>query len=253
MAPAPVAAAPVASAAAPGSTGANAGRYHERLQPADLGHRRCATGVGGVAQLLTGGLLQTQQADLSGVHAAQNADYGEARVPRARALRLHLRRCPEVRPRDHQHREQRLRPARQGQQDAAQGLGSPPRRAGAVPRAAELQLRQQSAKNQAANLGAARALGGRSAGGVARAATLANAGANAETNLDAAQTRAQEQAAARQQQIQALSGVAAGQDASERQRAGAASPRRAHPTISPLRPRPTRRPRRSGKRSCKRS
>lgn len=82
---------------------------------------------------------------------------------------------------------------------------------GDVASAAELQLRQQAAKNNAATFGAARALGGRSAGGAARAATLAGADANIRTNADAGIMRATEQANARNALISALSGVR-GQD-----------------------------------------
>lgn len=161
-------------------------------------------GVPGLSSIpVVGGLFQTQQADLSGVHAAQNADYGEAQslgqerydytpgaAPSQSGVQLSTGPADQTRTQ---------------QQTALTALGAAAN--GAVPSAAELQLRQQAAKNEAANLGAARALGGRSAGGVARAATVANAGANAQTNLDAAQTRATEQATARQQQIAALSGV----------------------------------------------
>ena len=82
---------------------------------------------------------------------------------------------------------------------------------GEVTSPAELQLRQQAARNNAATFGAARALGGRSAGGAGRAATLASTDANIRTNADAGQLRATEQANARNQLISALSGVR-GQD-----------------------------------------
>lgn len=83
--------------------------------------------------------------------------------------------------------------------------------AGRVVSPAELQLRRQAATNAATNLAAARALGGRSFGGATRAATLANAESGAQTNVDAAVMRAQEQERARQALIQALSGTR-GQD-----------------------------------------
>ncbi len=82
---------------------------------------------------------------------------------------------------------------------------------GRVPSVAELQLRSQAAKNAAANLGAARALGGRSVGGVAHQATIANAGSALDTNVAAAALRAQEIAQARNQEVQAQQGVR-GQD-----------------------------------------
>lgn len=82
---------------------------------------------------------------------------------------------------------------------------------GTVPSAAELQLQRQSGKNIAATLGQARALGGRSAGGAARAGTLASADILANTNAEGAQLRAAEQANARNQQMQAALGIR-GQD-----------------------------------------
>lgn len=82
---------------------------------------------------------------------------------------------------------------------------------GEVASPAEIQLRQQTAKNNAATFGAARALGGRSAGGAGRAATLASTDANIRTNADAGLLRATEQANARNALISALSGVR-GQD-----------------------------------------
>ena len=82
---------------------------------------------------------------------------------------------------------------------------------GAVPSAAELQMTRQAAKDRAANLAAARALGGRSAGGAARAATIANAEGSAELGVNAAALRAQEQAQARSALVAALSGTR-GQD-----------------------------------------
>lgn len=200
----PVAAATPAPAPgpAPGSTTASPGGTTNGYNPLTSGAIG-SSGVGPALNSLTGGILQTQQADLSGVHAAQNADYGEAQslgqerydytpgaAPSQSGVQLSAGPADQTRTQ---------------QQTALTALGAAAN--GAVPSAAELQLRQQAAKNEAANLGAARALGGRSAGGVARAATVANAGANAQTNLDAAQTRATEQATARQQQIAALSGV----------------------------------------------
>lgn len=186
-----------ASAAAPGTTTATPGGTTNGY------------GVPGVSSLpVVGSLFQTQQADLSGVHAAQNADYGEAQALGQERYDYNPGAAPS----------QALGTINTTQTtgDRANSLaalgGITAAANGTVPSAAELQLRQQSARNQAANLGAARALGGRSAGGVARAATVANAGTNAQTNLDAAQTRATEQATARQQQIAALSGISS-QDA----------------------------------------
>jgi len=97
--------------------------------------------------------------------------------------------------------------ARQMQQLDALGAAA----AGTVPSAAELQLQKQSGKNIAATLGQARALGGRSAGGAARAGTLASADILANTNLDAAATRAAEQDRARALLAQTNQGIR-GQD-----------------------------------------
>lgn len=82
---------------------------------------------------------------------------------------------------------------------------------GLVPSAAELQMRREAGKNVAATLGQARALGGRSAGGAARAGTLATADILANNAASGAQLRAAEQAQARNAEIQALGGVR-GQD-----------------------------------------
>jgi len=82
---------------------------------------------------------------------------------------------------------------------------------GAVPSAAEIQMRQEAGRNVAATLGQARALGGRSAGGAARAGTLATADLLARNNVEGAALRAAEQDRARQAEIAALGGVR-GQD-----------------------------------------
>ena len=198
----PVASAPAAPAAAPGTTTANPAGTTNGYNPLNSGVIG-ASGIGGAVNTLTGGLLQTEQADLSGVHAAQNADFGAAQnlakerydytpgaAPSQSGVTLNTGNADQTRAQ---------------QQGALAALGDAA--AGRVPSAAELQMRAQAAKNNAATLGAARALGGRSAGGVARAATVANAGSNAATNAAGAQLRAGEQATARQQQIAALSGV----------------------------------------------
>jgi hypothetical protein len=82
---------------------------------------------------------------------------------------------------------------------------------GTVPSAAELQMRQEAARNIAATLGQARALGGRSAGGAGRNATLASADILSKNRADAAQLRAAEQDRNRQALLTALGGVR-GQD-----------------------------------------
>jgi hypothetical protein len=98
---------------------------------------------------------------------------------------------------------------RQGQKVALGGLRDAA--TGAVPSAAELQMRREAGRNVAATLGQARALGARSAGGAARAGTLASADILARSSMDGAQLRAQEQAQARAAEVAALSGVR-GQD-----------------------------------------
>jgi hypothetical protein len=98
---------------------------------------------------------------------------------------------------------------RQGQKVALGGLRDAA--TGAVPSAAELQMRREAGRNVAATLGQARALGARSAGGAARAGTLASADILARSSMDGAQLRATEQANARNAEIAALSGVR-GQD-----------------------------------------
>jgi hypothetical protein len=82
---------------------------------------------------------------------------------------------------------------------------------GTVESPAELQMRQEAGRSVAATLGQARALGGRSAGGAARAGTLASADILAKNNADAATLRASETANARNQLTAALGGVR-GQD-----------------------------------------
>lgn len=82
---------------------------------------------------------------------------------------------------------------------------------GAVPSAAELQMRREAGKNVAATLGQARALGGRSAGGAARAGTLATADILANNTAQGAQLRAAEQERARAAEMAAL-GTVRGQD-----------------------------------------
>lgn len=98
---------------------------------------------------------------------------------------------------------------------------------GTVPSAAELQMRREAGRNVAATLGQARALGGRSAGGAARAGTLASADILAKNTADTAALRAAEQDRNRQALVQALGGTraqdvdVAGQDARLAQEANA--------------------------------
>lgn len=98
---------------------------------------------------------------------------------------------------------------RGGQQRALEALGAAAR--GEVPSAAELQMRREAGRNVAATLGQARALGGRSAGGAARAGTLASADILARNSTEGAALRAAEQDRARQAEMQAL-GMVRGQD-----------------------------------------
>jgi len=77
---------------------------------------------------------------------------------------------------------------------------------GLVPSAAELQLQQQAATNAARNFGAATALQGRSPGAALRMATTGATDTQAAANAQAAQLRAQEQAQARGQLVQAIGG-----------------------------------------------
>lgn len=83
--------------------------------------------------------------------------------------------------------------------------------AGRVPSAAELQMRAEAGRNVAATLGQARALGGRSAGGAARAGTLASADILSRNSIQGAQLRAAEQDRNRQALTQAALGIR-GQD-----------------------------------------
>lgn len=79
--------------------------------------------------------------------------------------------------------------------------------AGTTPSAAELQLKQQAANNNAQALNNAAALRGRSAGSSFQAANRQNALNQLQTNADAASARAAEQANARAALTGALSGV----------------------------------------------
>ena len=77
---------------------------------------------------------------------------------------------------------------------------------GAVPSAAEIQLRNQAARNAANSFGVASALQGRSPGGALHQALVNNAGAQAQTNSDAAALHANEMANARGQLVGAIQG-----------------------------------------------
>jgi hypothetical protein len=93
---------------------------------------------------------------------------------------------------------------------------------GAVPSAAELQLQRQASTNAARGFGVASALQGRSPGMALRQALQGQAQIQGQTNADAAALRAQEQAGARGQLVQAVQGQQAvqqglrGQDINEK-------------------------------------
>lgn len=154
-----------------------------------------------------GKFLSPTQADLSPTIAAQNAAFGlggnldqerynyrPGAAAAQDAVTLDQQKADEIRARQ----QQTL--------DALTGAAN-----GTVPSAAELQGRQEAARNVAATLGQARALGGRSAGGAGRNATLASADILSKNRADAAQLRAAEQAQARQALVGAEQGVR-GQD-----------------------------------------
>lgn len=82
--------------------------------------------------------------------------------------------------------------------------------AGTVPSVAELQLRQQAARNAAGAYGTAAALQGRSPGAALRSAQNAGVAIQGQTNADAGILRAKEMADARTAYIQALTGVRSG-------------------------------------------
>jgi len=75
---------------------------------------------------------------------------------------------------------------------------------GTAPSAAQLQLQQQAANNQAANYGTAAALQGRNPGEALRSAMNADVSTQAATNAQAAQLRAQEQQQGQSALAQAL-------------------------------------------------
>lgn len=142
-------------------------------------------------------------ADLSGVHSAQNAAFGLAQnVGNERQTFI-----PQAAPQQattvlDTGAADQTRARQTAALDALTGAAN-----GTVPSAAEIAARAAAGRAAASNLGQARALGGRSAGGVARAATLANTDLAARTNADLMANRANEQAVARNQLVDALGGV----------------------------------------------
>lgn len=176
----------------PGSTGSNgAGTSNTEILP----------GTNSVP--IVGGLLGTSTADLSGVHAAQNADFGAAQS-------LNQERY-DYRPGESPYQERvqldttNADQTRAQQEQALTALTSAAN--GTVPSAAELQLRQQSDHNNASAFGAAQALRGRSPGGSYLQASRQGAASQLATNAQAAQLRAAEQERARGQLMEALTGV----------------------------------------------
>jgi hypothetical protein len=154
-----------------------------------------------------GKFLSPTQADLSPTINAQNAafglggEFGEERYdyrPGAAASQ-------GIVSLDKTEAEQ-TRARQQAALDALQGAAN-----GTVPSAAELQMRAAAGRDVAATLGQARALGGRSAGGAARAGTLASADILNKNRVEGDQLRAAEQAQNRQAYQAALAGVR-GQD-----------------------------------------
>jgi hypothetical protein len=145
--------------------------------------------------------------DLTPVHAAQNAafglganlgqeryDYAPGTAPAQNVVGLDTG------------QEDQIRARQLGALDQLTAAAS-----GNVPSAAEIQGQRQAGTDAANILGAARALGGRSAGGVARAASLGAADTLAKTRADAMAGRATETANARNALANALEGTR-GQD-----------------------------------------
>jgi hypothetical protein len=152
-------------------------------------------------------LFGAQKADLGPAIAAQNAAFGEAGNLSAERYLYRPGAAPsQERVALDAAEQEQIRQRQLASLAALEGAAN-----GTIPSAAEIQLRQQAARNAAANLGAARALGGRSAGGAAHAATVANAESGLETNVAGAQLRAAEQERARAALVGALQGVR-GQD-----------------------------------------
>lgn len=156
---------------------------------------------------LVNNTLSTSTADLGPVHAAQNAAFGQAgnlgqerfdyRPGAAAAMdRVTLDTA--------QANETRAR-----QQRALDALEAAA--AGNVPSAAEIQLRDQAARNNASAFGQAAALRGRSPGSSFLTASRQNAANQAETNVAAAAARAAEMERARTALMGGLEGVR-GQD-----------------------------------------
>jgi len=155
--------------------------------------------LGELTSTATTNLAPTQQAQaaamgLSGNLENERFNYRPGEAPAQDRVQLDTAQADQTRARQ------------QASLDALTGAAN-----GTVPSAAELQMEEQAGRNNAATLGMARALGGRSAGGSARAATLAQGEANANTTVAGAAQRAAEQANARNALSSALQGVR-GQD-----------------------------------------
>jgi hypothetical protein len=201
--------APPATAGAPGSTGASpTGTVQGPSALGPLpGYLNTIPGIGPALGGIVGGLTSPTGVDLRGVQAAQNANFGEAAALGGERSAYRPGAAPSQNGvtidtgQSGQTRDQ------QEQQLAALTAAAN----GTAPSAAELQGRAQAGRDAASVLGAARALGGRSAGGVARAATLGESDILARSNANAATQRAAEQATARGELSNTLSALR-GQD-----------------------------------------
>lgn len=177
-----------------------------------------STAVGAVPIVgdIANGLLTTSRTDTGPGVAAQNAAFGlggnldQERYNFKPGDAAYQERVALEKAQQDEIRQRQLRSL-----DALEGAAN-----GGVMSAADIQMKREGARSAARNLGAARALGGRSAGGVARAATLANAESALDLNSRLAEQRAQETAQARSLLTAAQSGVrgqdvdVAGRDAS---------------------------------------
>jgi hypothetical protein len=198
--------APAAPAGPPGSTNAGSSGTTQGTGILDsMGPAGSAISSVPVVGGILGGLTSPQVADLTPVHNAQNADFQQAQnlnqerydyrpgeAPSQLGVKVDTTQTNDTRAKQEQ--------ALAALTDAA---------AGTTPSAAELMARKQAGAASAAALGAARALGGRSAGGVARIGAQTAGDILAKSNADTALMRADEQAKARNeldQSLQALRG-----------------------------------------------
>lgn len=144
-----------------------------------------------------GNLLHAEKPDLSGLQQAQDTAFGFGKSLGDERANFVGNYNPQ--------NEQDIRARQTGALDM---LGAAA--AGTTPSVAELQLRQQAARNAAGAYGTAAALQGRSPGTALRSAQNAGVAVQGQTNADAAILRAKEMSDARNQYIQGLSGVRTG-------------------------------------------